>query len=173
MRGAHTSERPSSRSQSWRYHDSSNMSSESDPMVLRFTRERDAHCPRCGYNARNTTRAVCTECGAALVLRVGIGTPKIGLLIACLMPMIAYCGVAIWVWVPVGLSILFPRIRSGIPLVAYGLALLVLIEAVVILRIYRARMWFLALSRLWQVALVALVWLFHAGITAGFLLGPP
>ena len=46
---------------------------EADTDVLRrFLHNRDAPCPRCGYNLRNLEGARCPECGDELVLRVNL-----------------------------------------------------------------------------------------------------
>lgn len=61
-------------------------------MLETFLAERDAPCPRCGYNLRALRGQRCPECGEALVLRVGLEHPKIGTLIAGVIALAAGTG---------------------------------------------------------------------------------
>ncbi len=57
-----------------------------DEALLEFVRERDAPCPRCGYNLRALSRPVCPECSQNLVLKVGATNFSVFWLIAAVAP---------------------------------------------------------------------------------------
>jgi hypothetical protein len=50
------------------------MSDQLDPvhreLLFAFLRDRDAHCPLCQYNLRNSTGTSCPECGKPIALQV-------------------------------------------------------------------------------------------------------
>ena len=66
---------------------------DADGLLLAFVRDRDAACPRCGYNVRNLTKPVCPECEEPLVLKVGGRTYPVRWLLATVAPGI-FTGVA-------------------------------------------------------------------------------
>jgi hypothetical protein len=47
-------------------------------LLTAWCRDRDAFCPRCGYNLRNTSSPNCPECGLALGLGVVNPVPRVG-----------------------------------------------------------------------------------------------
>jgi hypothetical protein len=55
-------------------------------LLVAFLRDRDAPCPRCGYNPRGLLRDVCPECREPLQLTVGLKEARIGWLTASLVP---------------------------------------------------------------------------------------
>ncbi len=59
---------------------------DADGLLLAFVRDRDAACPRCGYNVRNLTKPVCPECEEPLVLKVGGRTYPVRWLLATVAP---------------------------------------------------------------------------------------
>ncbi len=59
---------------------------DADGLLLDFVRDRDAVCPRCGYNVRNLTNPVCPECEEPLVLKVGGRTYPVRWLLATVAP---------------------------------------------------------------------------------------
>ena len=50
---------------------------DADGLLLDFVRDRDAACPRCGYNLRNLTLPRCPECRHDLVLAVTSHLPHL------------------------------------------------------------------------------------------------
>jgi len=62
------------------------LATERDVALLRdFLCDRDAGCPRCGYNLRNLTTARCPECGDTLALRVALVEPQLAAFVALLV----------------------------------------------------------------------------------------
>ena len=59
---------------------------DADGLLLAFVRDRDAVCPRCGYNVRNLTKPVCPECEEPLLLKVGGRTYPVRWLLATVAP---------------------------------------------------------------------------------------
>ncbi|MEE9129547.1 MAG: hypothetical protein V3T84_05975 [Phycisphaerales bacterium] len=59
---------------------------DADGLLLDFVRDRDAVCPRCGYNVRNLTKPVCPECEEPLLLKVGGRTYPVRWLLATVAP---------------------------------------------------------------------------------------
>ncbi len=59
---------------------------DADGLLLAFVRDRDAACPRCGYNVRNLTKPVCPECEEPLLLKVGGRTYPVRWLLATVAP---------------------------------------------------------------------------------------
>ncbi len=80
---------------------------DADGLLLAFVRDRDATCPRCGYNVRNLTKPVCPECEEPLLLKVGGRTYPIRWLLATVAPGI------------------FTGVTSGIMAVIFLIALIV------------------------------------------------
>ncbi len=80
---------------------------DADRLLLDFVRDRDAACPRCGYNVRNLTKPVCPECEEPLLLKVGGRTYPVRWLIATVAPGI------------------FTGVTSGIMAVIFLIALIV------------------------------------------------
>lgn len=126
--------------------------------LLAFLHDRNAPCPRCGYNIRNLEDPRCPECGEALVLRVGRQVPKFGWLLLMIAPG-AFSGVAA---VLVGLRLLmFPVAIGVVPLPillaeAFGVA-----SAAATLGVYFVRGRILRREPVQQAVLAAAVWLVH------------
>ena len=77
---------------------------DADGLLLAFVRDRDAACPRCGYNVRNLTKPVCPECEEPLLLKVGGRTYPVRWLLATVAPGI-FTGVTAGVMVVVFLIV--------------------------------------------------------------------
>lgn len=62
------------------------MPAAADDVLLRtYLHEREAPCPRCGYNLRDLQADGCPECGEQLVLQLGAARQPIRLLITGLI----------------------------------------------------------------------------------------
>ena len=59
---------------------------DADGLLLAFVADRDAPCPRCGYNVRNLTKPICPECEEPLLLKVGGRTYPVRWLLAAVAP---------------------------------------------------------------------------------------
>ncbi|MCH7700711.1 MAG: hypothetical protein IID37_03385 [Planctomycetes bacterium] len=69
------------------FHGSDRQSLFGDSKLLRlFLLDRDATCPRCGYNLRDLTEPRCPECGEALTLKVSAQRPIFGLFWVTILP---------------------------------------------------------------------------------------
>jgi len=60
---------------------------DTDNLLLAYVGGRDVECPTCRYNVRDLKSPVCPECGERLVLRLQAVKPRVGVLIAGLLPM--------------------------------------------------------------------------------------
>ncbi|MBX3351685.1 MAG: hypothetical protein KF684_02025 [Phycisphaeraceae bacterium] len=77
-----------------------------DAEVVAFLRGRSAPCPRCSYDLRDITTARCPECAEPLVLKVGSPQARFGWLVLAMAPG-CFSGVAaLFVAVPVGLTLI-------------------------------------------------------------------
>lgn len=79
------------------------MPDDRDATLLRaYLSERDAPCPRCGYNLRNQGPGACPECGGrvALGLRAEGGRAAWGLQVASvLIPLVVQiASLGMWLW---------------------------------------------------------------------------
>lgn len=61
-------------------------------LLRNFLAGRDVACPHCEYNLRDLKGEVCPECGEKINLRIGLGEPRQGLLIAGLIGLSAGAG---------------------------------------------------------------------------------
>ena len=61
--------------------------------LVEFLQDRDAPCPRCGYNLRNLTDDDCPECGQKLRLTVGGHHVRFGWFLATVTPSL-FSGIA-------------------------------------------------------------------------------
>ena len=89
-------------------------------LLLQFLHNRDASCPRCGYNLRNLTRPVCPECEQPLSLRVDMLRLPLAWLVITLTPSIfsGICGVMLF-----AVMVIFPGEDVGVWLLdLFGLA---------------------------------------------------
>lgn len=77
-----------------------------DAEVVAFLRGRSAPCPRCSYDLRDITTPRCPECAEPLVLKVGSPQARFGWLVLAMAPG-CFSGVAaLFVAVPVGLTLI-------------------------------------------------------------------
>ncbi len=133
--------------------------SDETELLLRFLRERNHPCPKCGYDLRNLTRPVCPECGEELALSVGRRNTNYELLILTLAPGI-FSGIA------AGL-LLIPLTYFGL-ILSRGAHLPVLFadffglfSGFSMLMLFRRRRAFMKLPRRRQLHCVAAAWLIH------------
>ena len=76
-----------------------------DAEVVAFLKGRSALCPRCGYDLRDIGTATCPECGEALELKVGSSRPRFGWLVVAMIPG-CFSGVAaVFVLVPIVMTV--------------------------------------------------------------------
>lgn len=74
--------------------------------VVAFLRGRSAPCPRCAYDLRDAPTARCPECGEGLTLQIGGTRARFGWLVLAMAPG-CFSGVAaLFVAVPVGLTLI-------------------------------------------------------------------
>jgi len=129
--------------------------------LLDFVRERDAPCPRCGYNLRNLTGVVCPECEERLELRVGVQRFRIVWLLIGLAPG-TFCGIfggILAIVIPV--LIIKEGLPASIPPGAYALALFFALSgfSTLVGSFWSRR--FLRLSRAGQMGIVGVIWAVH------------
>ena len=60
--------------------------SDDDALLREFLCDRDAPCPRCGYNLRDLPASACPECHENLALAVGFRKPRFGWFLATIAP---------------------------------------------------------------------------------------
>lgn len=139
-------------------------------LLLAFVHERDVHCPKCNYNLRNLTLAVCPECREELRLHVGMRKVRFGPLIASLTPGIFsgmcafFLGVMLFFFIPMSPTgkapwFLYAAEFFGLASGAFMIALL--IRRSRFLRMPAERQWAFAII-IWitHIAFTILLWLF-------------
>jgi hypothetical protein len=130
-----------------------------------FVAERDVPCPSCGYSLRGLLEPRCPECGEGLRLGVQMEEPRLGRLLAVLIPLIAGLGfggiVTMW-----GLT----AGASGDELTPLALLVFIAIPAAACAVQFRRRLrrvetatYLLLLAAAWGVP-TALVWWFMATV---------
>jgi DNA-directed RNA polymerase subunit RPC12/RpoP len=137
---------------------------DSVDLLLRFVRDRDAHCPACGHNVRGLVKPVCPECGERLRLRVGRERLEIAWLLVALAP-------SMFSVVPTALLLLaglvFGLTDQWRPYVLVGCGLFSsLVGALLLLR----RRWFVNLDRPAQTGIAVGTWFMHIAMFVVFLM---
>lgn len=125
-----------------------------DDLLVEMLRRRDVSCPVCRYNLRNLTGNVCPECGQTFTLRIGSVTPRFGILLLFLAPMLMMAGFTLFIGVVV-------IIEGPPPALAWGIYLILasgFLEAVAAIVIYKKRSTFLRRSKFVQVFLTGFMW---------------
>ena len=105
---------------------SRNVDSSQDSFLQEYLSERDAPCPRCGYNLHKLQSDSCPECGDALTIRVGLVEPRMGAFITTLVALSVGTGAGLllailgifaappgWWTEPAGVALLALLIVSG------------------------------------------------------------
>jgi hypothetical protein len=73
--------------------------------LIAYLAQRHLPCPRCGYDLRASSSAICPECAEPLELRVGSAKPRFGWLLFAIAPG-CFSGVAaIFVSIPIAASL--------------------------------------------------------------------
>ena len=130
--------------------------------LIAFLAGRSAPCPRCEYDLRDIRSAVCPECAEPLVLKVGSPRARFGLLIVAMVPG-CFSGVAaMFLAVPITISIwhTFPA-GLGVPWPILGAEVFGLTSAGSVWLLYRHRQRVLAKSSKKQALLAAAIWATH------------
>src|SRR5262249_8711076 len=130
------------------------MPDESKPL-LAYVADRDAPCPRCGYNLRGLTQARCPECGEELRLQVGTVRPILGTLIAAMAPGL-FSGIAAIIFSVE--KAVFPAAR---PVWMWFVYLFGAVSGLGAIGLYRWRAAFLKRSSSAQCGIAAALWLIH------------
>lgn len=130
---------------------------DADGLLFAFVRDRDAVCPRCGYNVRNLTKPVCPECEEPLVLKVGGRTYPVRWLLATVAP-------GIFTGVTAGVMVVVFLIVGPPPFVPLGVILtgsFFLVSAAVAVAIIIWSRRFIRQSQPRQVMWAVLLWVIH------------
>jgi hypothetical protein len=142
-----------------------------DAEVVSFLRGRSASCPRCAYDLRDIQSANCPECGELLVLKIGSARPRFGWLILAMAPG-CFSGVAaLFVMVPIALTIgrSFPP-GQGLPWPIVGADLFGFLSAGSVVMMYLHRQRIMAWRSKRQGIFAGVVWLVHMLAFAMFVL---
>lgn len=133
-----------------------------DAEVVAFLRGRSAPCPRCSYDLRDITTPRCPECAEPLVLKVGSPQARFGWLVLAMAPG-CFSGVAaLFVAVPVGLTLIRffpPGQRAPWPIIvadAFGF-----LSAASVVIMYRHRHRFMAWKPARQRTVAVSIWGAH------------
>ncbi len=140
---------------------------DSDKLLLEFVRDRDAPCPRCGYNLRNLSTPTCPECREALSLTVGFRKPRFGWLLVTATPG-AFSGIAaVLLLIPLMTSVF---LQGGpVPWPIWAVDAFGWLSGVLALVLVKYRYAFLqqpqAAQRVWAV----MAWVIHIAALAAFI----
>jgi hypothetical protein len=140
---------------------------EAEAEVVAFVKGRSVPCPRCAYDLRDIQTARCPECGEPLVLKIGSPRPRFGWLVLAMVPG-CFSGVAaLFVLIPIGVTIVRP-LRTPWPVVAadaFGF-----LSAASVALMYKHRHRFMSWTPRRQGAFAGAVWGVHILVFALFLL---
>lgn len=143
---------------------------DADRCLLDFVRGRDVECPKCGYNLRNLTNAVCPECREELRLTVGLVKMRFGWFLATLIPG-AFSGIcAFLLLIPITLSSILGNQPAPIGIIlldTFGW-----LSGCFAVGLFLARHRFLRLSRHHQIAWASVMWSIHLAAFAIVLVIP-
>ena len=138
---------------------------DSDKLLLEFVRDRDAPCPRCGYNLRNLSTTTCPECREALSLTVGFRKPRFGWLLVTVIPG-AFSGIAAALLL---MPLMFSVYYGPAPWQLWAVDAFGWLSGVSALVLLKYRYAFLrqpqAAQRVWAV----MAWVFHIAAFAAFM----
>jgi hypothetical protein len=128
--------------------------------LLGFVKDRHVPCPRCGYDLRNLTKPQCPECGEPLALKVGMDTPRFGLMVLAMAPGV-FSGVA-------AVLLAFPLFRlrtsapgKGPPTAMYVAEVFGVLSGLSTCGLYLLRKRYLGMSHRAQLVSAVGVWLVH------------
>ena len=133
--------------------------------LLGFVADRHVPCPRCAYDLRNLTTPQCPECGERLALRVGMATPRFGLLVLAMAPGV-FSGVC-------ATLLAFPLFRfrnagtNGPPTAMYVAEAFGLLSVAAACGLYVLRQRFLGKTKRTQILVAVTVWLLHVLMFVG------
>lgn len=136
--------------------------SDSDQELIAFLWNRSAPCPRCNYDLRNIRSAQCPECGEPLVLKVGSPRARFGWLIVAMVPG-SFSGVAaLFVLVPIVLTLLRGvNSRQDLPIPFICADLFGFLSVASVAFMYKHRHKLMARSARWQGIFAACIWAAH------------
>jgi len=90
-------------------------------LLVPFLKDQTYPCPRCGYDLRGITRAVCPECSEPLVLKVGTPRARFGWLILAMAPGCFSGVMAVFVFFVLSVNLWFGNTPGrGIPYAFFG-----------------------------------------------------
>lgn len=133
-----------------------------DSHLIAFLAGRSAPCPRCAYDLRDIQTPICPECAEPLILKVGTPSTRFGWLALAMVPG-SFSGVAaLFVMIPIVLTILeqtSPGNGPPWPIVAADIFGFTSAASAVLM--YRHRHRFMAWTTLRQIAFAATIWAIH------------
>ena len=129
-------------------------------LLLRFVRERDVLCPRCGYNLRNLTQPVCPECREPLALKVGVQRLVLAPLLVALVPG-GFCTVAVGIFIVMS-AIFGPPSMTRDAEVWLTMAFMAA-SAAAAMTLACANRWFMRLKTSTQIGMAAAIRVVHIG----------
>ena len=139
---------------------------DSDKLLFEFVRDRDAPCPRCGYNVRNLSTPTCPECREALSLSVGFRKPRFGWLLVTVTPG-AFSGIAAaLLLIPLMISVFLP---GGPPWPLWGVDAFGWLSGLAALVLVNYRYAFLRLPQAAQRVWAVMAWAIHIAALAVFI----
>lgn len=128
---------------------------DSVDLLLRYVRDRDAHCPACRHNVRGLETPVCPECGERLHLRVGRERLNLGWLLVALAP-------SMFSIVPTTLLVLARLIFGPAPeWQPYALGGIGLVSSAFGVALFLGRRRFLETRRSCQAGVAIATWMLH------------
>jgi hypothetical protein len=135
-------------------------------MLIEFLAERDAPCPRCGYNLRNLTQPACPECNADLMLKVGLQHPVVHWLLLTLAPS-TFCALSMMVFIVMSV---IHGIPGRFPLAAMLTIGFLIVSGLAGIALALGHRWFMRRREAMQKACAAITWLIHVAAFLAFAL---
>ncbi len=139
---------------------------DADTLLLEFLRDRNAACPRCGYNLRNLSGTTCPECRELLSLTVGFRKPRFGWFIVAIAPGIFSGICAAMLLIPLMTSVYVPGGPAPWPI--WAVDAFGWLSGVSALVLARYRYAFLRQPQAAQRVWAAMVWVIHIIALAAF-----
>lgn len=135
---------------------------DSQALLVAFLRDRAYPCPRCGYDLRNITSAVCPECAEPLILKVGTPRARFGWLILAMAPGCFSGVMAVFVFFFLGLNLWFGNTPGrGIPYPVFGADAFGFLSAASVVVMYRHRHRIMSWRPRRQATFAAYIWGAH------------